>query len=698
MMKKIIQNLLCVAVFFTATTVGLSQQTGVQITISPSPTLYSVMGGGSYCAGQPGVSVSLSGSEVGVDYQLVVNGTNTGLPVAGNGGGLNFGTQSMSGIYTVVATNINTGCSIQMSNSAIVQINPIPSISITTSGPVIFCGSGTVTLTASVVGGGCTYQWEHNGTPIPGANLNQYVANQTGMFTVIATNGNGCSNAHDTMVMVNPLPQQFTVSGSAPTFCQGSTGVTIDQVSSQTNINYQLMLNGIPSGVPVGGTGLALAWPNQAVAGIYSVVATDNTTACTNVMNGSAVVAMDPLPSAASTITGAATVCQGTTSAFSTNAILDATSYVWSVPTGATITSGQGTTMIQVDFTGASSGNIGVFGQNTCGSGQASTLAIMVNVAPTLTVTATGTDICTGASTNLTANGSGTSFVWSGGGNTQTISVNPTVTTPYTVTVTGSNSCTATGNITINVHALPSVTLLLAQDNFCTDVNTAQLSGATPSGGVWSGPAVFSPNGDIYPPVSGPGTSTVTYTYVDSWGCSNSATDNLTINPIPAVMFTNVVGTILTNTPAFSLAGNVSPSGGIFTGPGMVGDMFDPATAGPGNHMITYTYTHPVTGCSASQIQYINVGVVGIEEISAAADMISIFPNPAITKVNLSGINTKEISSLKIMNAVGQVVYSTEINDINMVIDVADFASGTYIISFINADGLSKGRMFMKTE
>ncbi len=695
-MKKTIKILLCVAVLFTVTTVGLSQ-TGVQITISPSPTLHSVMGGGQYCAGQPGVSVSLSNSEGNISYQLVRNGMNTGLPVTNVIGGINFGIQIIPGIYTVVATDVNTGCSIQMSNSANVTMNPIPSITMSASGPVVFCGSGTVTLSANVAGGGCTYQWKHNGTAILGANLNQYVANQTGMFTVVATNGSGCSNTHDTMVTVNQLPQQFNVSGSSATFCQGSAGVTINQNGSQNNTSYQLVLNGFSQGGPVGGNNSALAWANQANAGIYTVVATDNLTGCTNVMNGSAVVAMDPLPSAASAIVGVMSLCQGATSTFTTNTITNATSYVWSVPTGATIISGQGTNMIQVNFTGASSGNIGVSGQNACGSGQSSTIPITINLAPTLIVTATSTDICTGASTNLTANGTGASFNWTGVGITQTITISPIITTTYTVTVTGNNSCTATDNITINVHALPIVSLTLAQDNFCTDVNSAVISGGLPVGGSYIGSCVLGSN-TVYPPVSGTGTYIVTYTYTNNWGCGSSATDNLTINPLPTVMFTNITGQIFVNTPAFSLSGFVSPSGGTFTGTGMTGSMFDPAVAGAGSYMITYTYTHPITGCSASQIQYINIGAVGINEIAAATKNITLYPNPTHSQLNLSNINTREIKSIRITNIIGEVVSTTEVITENMQLNVSNLVPATYLIQFINADGMSASKYFMKTE
>ena len=205
----------------------------------------------------------------------------------------------------------------------------------------------------------------------------------------------------------------------------------------------------------------------------------------------------------------------------------------------------------------------------------------------------------------------------------------------------------------------------------------------------------------MYPPVSGPGTYTIDYVYTDGNGCSNSATDLLTINPIPAVMFTNIPGPIYTDTPPFNLMGNVSPASGIFTGPGIMSgsSIFNPAIAGVGNHMITYTYTHPSSGCSASQIQYIIVGPgnVGVNEVFNISG-IMIFPSPVTNQLNLSGINTKEIISLRIINILGQTLYTNTTLNETMTIDVSSFAQGTYIISFVNADGISIGKKFIKSK
>lgn len=87
-------------------------------------------------------------------------------------------------------------------------------------------------------------------------------------------------------------------------------------------------------------------------------------------------------PSAAGIITGESTVCQGQGFVtYQVPEIANATSYVWTLPSGATGTSM--TNSIEVDFgTNAISGNIIVRGKNKCGEGEAASKAITVNKKP----------------------------------------------------------------------------------------------------------------------------------------------------------------------------------------------------------------------------------------------------------------------------------------------------------------------------
>ncbi|MFY9309826.1 MAG: fibrinogen-like YCDxxxxGGGW domain-containing protein [Bacteroidia bacterium] len=82
------------------------------------------------------------------------------------------------------------------------------------------------------------------------------------------------------------------------------------------------------------------------------------------------------IPATPGSITGATCVAAGQGGyTFSISAVTDATSYTWTVPAGASITAGQGTTSITVTF-GTTAGNISVTADNSCGSSAANTLAV----------------------------------------------------------------------------------------------------------------------------------------------------------------------------------------------------------------------------------------------------------------------------------------------------------------------------------
>ncbi|MFZ4399430.1 MAG: cohesin domain-containing protein [Bacteroidales bacterium] len=77
---------------------------------------------------------------------------------------------------------------------------------------------------------------------------------------------------------------------------------------------------------------------------------------------------------AAAAITGSALVTQGQSNvSYSVPNITNATSYVWSLPIGATIVSGINSNSIVVNYSNtAVSGNLNVYGNNTCGNGNIS--------------------------------------------------------------------------------------------------------------------------------------------------------------------------------------------------------------------------------------------------------------------------------------------------------------------------------------
>ena len=299
-------------VYYVSQTNGSCESTKIPITVTvnPLPTTYAVTGGGSYCAGGTGVAIGLANSQGGVSYQLQRGGTNVGSAVNGTGAAISFGNQTLAGAYTVVATNGITSCTAAMSGSATVTVNPLPTATISYGGSP-YCATGTASVTQTGQASG-TYSSTTGLSINPSTGAINLATSTAGTYTVSYLFSNGtCSNTASTSVTVNPLPTAYAVTGGGA-YCAGGTGVAIGLANSQIGVSYQLQRGGINVGSAVNGTGAAISFGNQTVAGTYTVVATNGTTSCTAAMSGSATVTVNPLPTA--TISGTTVVNIGDTS------------------------------------------------------------------------------------------------------------------------------------------------------------------------------------------------------------------------------------------------------------------------------------------------------------------------------------------------------------------------------------------------
>ncbi len=157
---------------------------------------------------------------------------------------------------------------------------------------------------------------------------------------------------------------------------------------------------------------------------------------------------------AAGAITGITTVCAGQNSvAYSVAAVTNATTYNWTLPSGATIASGAGTNSILVNFgIAAVSGNVTVAGANACFTGTTSPIkSVTVNPLPTALSAISGSVTCSGqiAPFSVSTNPTAITYNWSltGGGTitsgngTNSIIANFASASSGTLSVSGVNSC-----------------------------------------------------------------------------------------------------------------------------------------------------------------------------------------------------------------------------------------------------------------
>ena len=213
---------------------GCSDIEPVTVTINPLPTLYTVTGGGSYCAGGSGVAIGLSGSKTGTSYSLWTGSNQVGTPVPGTGSAISFGLQTQAGSYQVFAQNPTTGCSNWMNNVVVVSITQpvIVSVSISTA-TITVPADQDVTFTATPVNGGSTpsYQWKVNGFNV-GTNGATYTCKPVNgdAVTCILTSSVTCNSGpalSNTLIMtVNGVSANITVTGNiadGQTTCYNAT-------------------------------------------------------------------------------------------------------------------------------------------------------------------------------------------------------------------------------------------------------------------------------------------------------------------------------------------------------------------------------------------------------------------------------------------------------------------------------------------
>jgi len=156
-----------------------------------------------------------------------------------------------------------------------------------------------------------------------------------------------------------------TITAGGPTnFCDGS--VTLLASSGQS---YQWTIDGRTISGATSSSYVANA------SGTYACVVTAT---CGIATSNSIMVAAMFTPGLTQSINGPTSgICPNTNVMYAIGGLTGGFSYIWTVPTGVTVVSGQGTTNLTVRFpSGFAGGTISVKAQNGCGTGPAQSLAI----------------------------------------------------------------------------------------------------------------------------------------------------------------------------------------------------------------------------------------------------------------------------------------------------------------------------------
>jgi hypothetical protein len=306
-------------------------------------------------------------------------------------------------------------------------------------------------------------------------------------------------------------------------------------------------------------------------------------------------------------------------------------------------------------------------------------ITITVNSLPAVTATsdATNDEVCEGGSVTLTGNGDPATYTWSGTVVDAT-PFTPTATDTYTVTATDGNGCENTADITIVVNTLPTVTATsdATNDEVC-EGGSVTLTGGGAVMYAWTGGITDAT------PFTATATDTYTVTGTDGNGCENTADITITVNTLPIVDLAPFANSVCENGGVITLIDGI-PTGGTFSGFGVVGNTFDPSITGSGLWAITYTVTDG-NGCDNSDVEFITVDICFGIATSNVNQTISVYPNPTTGMITLNIINANSNQVvITIMDVQGKVVFNESDNNVSSQyikqINLTDLTKGIYVI------------------
>lgn len=424
-------------------------------------------------------------------------------------------------------------------------------------------GSCNGTATATVGAGGVapyTYQW------------NAAAGNQTtqtaiglcaGTYTVTVTDGAGCVSTGTVTVTSGAAGSNATITPSGP-YCQSAASVNLTAATA----------GGTWSGTGI--TNAATGTFDPAVAGVgthtitYTIAGPCGDTKTTTITVNA---------NANATITPAGPFCLGDASVTLTGATAGGTWSGTGITNAATgvfdpAVAGVGTHTITYTIAGA--------------CGDTKTTTITVNSNSDATITPVG-PYCI-SNTPVTLNAVTAGGTWSGTGitNATTGTFDPSVAGAgtHTITYTISGACGDVKTTTIVVNTSFNATITPVGP-YCETDPLVTLTAVDPSG-VWSGTGITNAaTGTFDPALAGPGTHTITYAI--SGACGDTKTTTITVNQSYDATIT-AVGPFCELDAAVTLS--AVDAGGTWSGTGITNaatGIFDPMTAGPGTHTITYT-------------------------------------------------------------------------------------------------------------
>lgn len=185
-------------------------------------------------------------------------------------------------------------------------------------------------------------------------------------------------------------------------------------------------------------------------------------------------------------------------------------------------------------------------------------------------------------------------------------------------------------------------------------------------------------------PITSPAQTTTYYAFVQNYCGTIIDTFTVLVAPKPTVSISSfaIPKICLSENPIPLPTG--SPSGGFYSGLGVVGNKFDPTVAGLGTRYVTYSYTKnnicTISDSTAIEVLFCN----GFSDFSIGDLEIKVSPNPVRDRLLIS-IKTKSYSpvSIQLYDTTSKMLHeqSQKVeNDDTIAMDLSDLSSGVYYL------------------
>ena len=460
-----------------------------------------------------------------------------------------------------------------------ISVKALPNAGII-SGTTTVCPGATTTLSSDSSGG----TWTSINNSIATVNSSGVVTGvANGTDSIFYSVTNSCGTAIDTAtITVSSSPYAGTITGPS-TVCYEASITLSDAVTggSWTSSNSSV--------ATVSSSGVVTGTSSYSATISYSVTNSCGTASATLVV--SVLTLSDP-----GTITGDTSVCSGSSITLSES--VAGGSWTSGNTLIATVT---GSGVVSASNPGADTIYYSVTG--TCGT-MSTLLPIQVNPLPA-PITGT-TSLCLGTTTTLGDSTPG--GTWSSS-DTSIAAIDPSTgfvsgISAGTVTITYASStsgCFVTTSVAI--HPLPVISLISGSDSLC--VGTTSVFADATAGGTWTSSATSVATidaGGVVTAVTA-GTTLISYTVIDGFGCNASVEETVAIIDVPVVFPIAPASVCVGNSvPLIELlVGGMWSSGDISIG---TVDPFGNVTGvAPGVVSITYNYTASIcTGYASADV------------------------------------------------------------------------------------------------